>query len=1250
MGVGGGHGLLGHWRGVHLVRGAVGVGNLALIVAGLALAGEHLLYQLGKGLVLAGAGTLNALVAVVGVGIGVLVGNVVGEAAFLLVAAAKVHRVSGHRGAGVLVVQLQALVLQALGGADGQGSPKGLDAGLGLAHHLAFADLHQVADHQVVAADIVPSLVSFGIIPAVVLAAKGAVDAGVGVPGHVAVGGHLGSLGVDLVSGVTPKAAVIGDGHHIGAVDRSPFVLAEIVPRLACGIQVGVQSRTVIIEGLDLAGLVVLHSIVGHGAGELVESTLFRIVVFTIKAVILVVIFPLAVLGVLGDIVLQAHRLVAAVALYQFISVVVPFQLLVLGEKHAVGLGHGAVFIRQLVHLGTGGQVQVSDVVSLPRRSVLGRILGVVLEVLIAGVVVFQRLLILGALVHDHRLIFCLVGLGVQGGDEGLLGHIFVGHSRGEFLDDLLFLVLNVLDLQVTDPKLLALVQVNGFYLLLQLLVQPFLCGLQVGVGLYGLCHRDGLADRFVDLQGLFAQVAVVDGNGGFAVLVGGLAVLQFNGIDTDIELLSQHSLDGGFVQVRFFLKGKGVGDGLAVLLLGSGVGAVSVLLQVLVGIAVLDLEGSALQGPGGVPCCHHSLVEGDVRLLGAAGPGLHGPGGFGDSAKVDISDGVALGLQRRNRLASGGGKSLPSGLSLLGRTNGDECFSKGVDGLGGAAVGVLGGHGVDLGAVSFFNVLHTGETGVRPLGHGLEAGTSVNNRLGKAALLIGLGPGDGATGDVGGAGHGGLLYVLGLLAVHGGIASGGGSRIFDTCLSIVEGILLAIPGNDQVAACELDALQFILSELNAILLGRIPQGVLDGLGLGGGFGFVLSDFLAGGLGDLGDLHSVTQSLADGFHLVKVQLFALVVNAVVIAGEALAQTVGQLLVGERLGVFRFLDFIGIFLAVHVFRIDILAGNVVIVLVFEHFAQLLRRNLDDIRLGLVGVLGSDAWQLDLGGQVLLININGALFYLEHQRGLGGGLDRIAGDLVVGDAGDGVAVLVGGGLFLFQGIGGVALVVGLFLHAALGDVQQLGDVLSGHLLFFGRAGLFQGQLLGVAVLGGLDLVHGVVAQLGILIGFPVRTHILAKLVVEVDLFALLGVGDGGGGIGLAGAGGGRSLGAGGLGGSGDGGVAVLILAHHGVALLHFGVRVHNGGAGRAVGGLFLGGGADLAVLAGGFVLLAVVDHVTLQVGIARSLGFIGLAGLFRLRSRFIVNGDVIGLDAGAERRGLLFALGLFVHRGG
>ena len=77
------------------------------------------------------------------------------------------------------------------------------------------------------------------------------------------------------------------------------------------------------------------------------------------------------------------------------------------------------------------------------------------------------------------------------------------------------------------------------------------------------------------------------------------MAVLQFNGIDTDLELLSQHGLDGVVVQVLFFPKGKGVGDGLVAILLGGGVGAVRVLLQVLVDLAVLGLEGGARQGPG---------------------------------------------------------------------------------------------------------------------------------------------------------------------------------------------------------------------------------------------------------------------------------------------------------------------------------------------------------------------------------------------------------------------------------------------------------------------------------------------------------------------------------------------------------------------------------------------------------------------------------------------------------------------------
>ena len=473
-------------------------------------------------------------------------------------------------------------------------------------------------------------------------------------------------------------------------------------------------------------------------------------------------------------------------------------------------------------------------------------------------------------------------------------------------------------------------------------------------------------------------------------------------------------------------------------------------------------------------------------------------------------------------------------------------------------------------------------------------------------------------------------------------------------CIGITEIELAFAGGIDRIQL----VLEILAVHIDAGFLGGIRQSGLDGFQLGVVVGLVDAGLTAFDLtlilDGFGDRDVVAQELAVNIILADGQFFALVGDAVVggIISEAIAQTLCQLLVAELGGTFLFFrNRIG----------DVFISIRISAAVIEGLLKDILRNFE---LALTVLYGDGIGQLGLGAQILILLRFGALFHLELQRGLSGGLDRIAGDLVVGGAGDGVAVLVGRGLFLFQGIGGVALVVGLFLHAVLGDIQQLGNVLSGHFLRFGLAGLFQGQGLGVAVLGGLDLVHGVTAQLGILIGFPVRTHVLAKLVVEVDLFALLGVGDGGGGIGLAGAGGGRSLGAGGLGGSGDGGVAVLILAHHGVTLLHFGVRVHDGGAGRAVGGLFLGGLADLAVLAGGFVLLAVVDHVTLHIGAVgvlslvrlagalRAVGFAvltGFAGLFRLLSRFIVNDDVIGLGAGAERGSLIIFLGLIVLRG-
>ena len=770
------------------------------------------------------------------------------------------------------------------------------------------------------------------------------------------------------------------------------------------------------------------------------------------------------------------------------------------------------------------------------------------------------------------------------------------------------------------------------------------------------------------DGEGL-AQGAVIHGDGFVTLREGrGLAVgVQSDAVSGNTVLACQRGLDLFRGQRSTGLFGEGVGGLYAVFVLDRAGVAVIGFGHLVVGLSVHRNGAGLFVDRPVLAAGDHQLV---VKILGVR---LCGFGKFVDrpfyaldagevhAADIDV---ITCSFQLIFVLIFGVlvQQLRPGNLFLLRIAEGSGRFRDraGTGDLGAGAVGRGHGFFFFVGRGALLRVF----AGDRPTiergkftAAGLDVGAVEGTAFGPCIRAVHI---SGAGDDV----------VRDILAGLGALARIGSARLRrrNRCTVIAEGdsmniaVCIGVTEIELAFAGGIDRIQLVLEiiglHINAGVPGGIRQSGLDGFQLGSFLGtldaFLTAFDLAGGLGDLGDLHGVAQSLAHGFHLVKVQLFAIVINAIRITGEALAQTFGQLLVGKLLGVFRFLDFIGIFLAVCIgFRIDILAGIVVIVVVLEHFAQLLRRNLDDIRLGLVGVLGSDAWQFNLGGQILIINIHGALFHLEHQRGLGAGLDRVAGDLIVGDAGDGVAVLVGRGLFLFQGVGGlgVALFVQLFLllHAVLGDIQQLGNVLSGHFLRFGRAGLFQGQGLGVAVLGGLDLVHFIITQLGILIGFPVRTHVLAKLVVEVDLFALLGVGNGGGGISLAGAGGGRSLGAGGLGGGGDGGVAVLVLAHHGVALLHLGVGVHDGGAGRAVGGLFLGGLADLAVLAGFLVLLVVVDHVTLHIGAVGVLSLVRLAGLFRLLSGLVVDDDIIGFGAGAERGSLIIFLGLIVHRG-
>ena len=975
----------------------------------------------------------------------------------------------------------------------------------------------------------------------------------------------------------------------------------------------------------------------------------------------------LAALIVPADLTVQADRLVV-LTVDQVFGVVVPFQLQILAHQHAVGLIDLTVLVRQQIQLGVGSKIEVFDVVALlfgvhsvnmnrnflavsvciviiaapPLRFPIDlnfgtiRCLAEVFEFtrLFTGVVVLLGLFVFGTRVGNIGGVLGDPLLLLQSLDQLILAHIFVGHSRGKVLDDLLFLLADVRDLQVTDPELLALLQLNGFYLLLQLLVQPFLCVLQVLVGLYGICHGDSLTDRRVDLQGLFAQVAVVDGNGGFADLVGGSLS---SGIQSDLtigfrELRSQHGLDSGFIQVLFFPKSKGVGDGLVAILLGGGVGAVRVLLQVLVGFAVLGREGSARQGPGVV---YESLVKGFLRRLGLAGPSLHGPAGFSDRIKLDVTDGVTLGLQLINGFASGGGKSIPGGLFLLESSEGDGCFSKGVDGLGDAAVVVLGGHGVD-GRIVCVDLDHIGVIGVGPLRHGTKDGIGGNKGGRIIALLALLGPGDSAAGDVGGAGHGGLLHVLGVLAVHGSLGRLRFSmRVGNFGILILEGVgdglAVLFPGDGQSVACKVNVLQLILSEGDVILPGSLPQGVLDGLGLGGGFGFVLSAHLVEGLVGLLDLDLIAQGVTLGFHLLNGQLFTLVVHAILVAGKVFAQTISQLLVGKVPGLIGLGDgvlpdgdavLIGDGLSIDVGAVVLFNGGGVL----EDIFQLPGGEKD-----FFGLLVIDVRLLDRG-----VQFHGALFgalvHPDLQGGLGGGLHRIPGDLVHrGTGADDLALLVQDVLGLFQGIGAVLLFV-----QVLALVHQLGDILGRKVLFLPGLGLFQGQLLGVAVLRGLGLLDGIAVVLGlfflVLPGFGVHAvpgqlrAVLAQLLVQVDLALLLVLlliaGLLGLGLGLslclAGALVGGDL------GTRGGGAAVGV----GGGLAH----LYLSGGGVGVHGLGLGGLTDLARLASLLILLAGVDDVALGDGGVGVLGVrlgVLVVDLYILRLRIRGKGRLLVL---------------------
>ena len=396
------------------------------------------------------------------------------------------------------------------------------------------------------------------------------------------------------------------------------------------------------------------------------------------------------------------------------------------------------------------------------------------------------------------------------------------------------------------------------------------------------------------------------------------------------------------------------------------------------------------------------------------------------------------------------------------------------------------------------------------------------------------------------------------------------------------------------------------------------------------------------------DLDLIAQGVTLGFRLLKGQFFALVVHAILVAGKAFAQTISQLPVGKVPGLIGLGDGVlpdggGAVLVGDGLSIGVGVALLFDVRLLEEFFQLPGGEKD-----FFGLLVIDVRLLDRGVQFLGA-LFGALVHPDLQGGLGGGLHRVPGNLVHrGMGADDLALLVQDVLGLFQGIGAVLLFV-----QVLALVHQLGDILGRKVLFLPGLGLFQGQLLGVAVLRGLGLLDGIAVELGlfflVLPGFGVHAvpgqvlASIAQLLIQVDLALLrvLFLVAGLLGLGLS-----LSLCLAGALVSGDlgarsGGAAVGV----GGGFAH----LYLSGGGVGVHGLGLGGLANLAVLAGGFVLLAVVDHVTLHIGAVGVLSLVRLAGLFRLLSGLVVDDDIIGFGAGAERGSLIIFLGLIVHRG-
>ena len=656
-----------HGAAVLVLLGVVLVLDKAAFHGALAITLKDVPDQVGKALVGAGTGAFD-LIRIGNGGFGHLL--IIQVLYRLLTAAGQfvLHILRGHSGH---LGELHTAVGVVCRFADAERSKDGFDLGFGLAHHLAFLCLNQLGDHQVVAADVLPTIFR----PVV-----GPVDAGVGIPGHITIGSHFGALGVDLIA---TRAVTVGTGrpdlHNVGLHDllSECFLLrlakAIVVGSLFCFIQIGIEgfiscpvfvtrvprSVRVLLETkkCNLAG-VILHRIVEHCAGDLVESTLVRMLV--LAALVLVVAIALSTFVVKADLFFQTHICVARVIIHQLIGIVVPLQGRV--DQHAI-----RAFAVLRLQLCAGCKVKVLDfggfhpvdihlipaptvllpvvitaVVPIPMDFLVFYSLTVLCVVgLIASVVVGQFFLVLLAVCIDRdHLILGGLGLRLQGCFQLLRGHISLRDVFLDILNDILLYGF-FCDLKVTDKEGLAVFEPSLF---LRDLVPQFL------IGCRQLCIvRGNLLPRCIhtafDLQNLLFQVGAVNRNRGTVLRKGGggAVSVQRNGIGRNTELLCQHCL--GFLRRQniFFLFRSGIGD-LFVVLVSTGEVALFILC---IGLAVIG-QGVAVR----CNCPILVAVISDrftqlLRFIGLFLGGLgHRPRHGGSIIKPDI--GIACGCQFR--------------------------------------------------------------------------------------------------------------------------------------------------------------------------------------------------------------------------------------------------------------------------------------------------------------------------------------------------------------------------------------------------------------------------------------------------------------------------------------------------------------------------------------------------------------------------------------------------------------------------